>query len=105
MRASLYHRGSFASMIVPKTPFSREPPASAAPALAGGSRLNGARRSKSQVVFKISLGAHAAADAEDVGRHDVRVQLDVVARPLPEVAGVAEQLVQLVRLVPVQAEL
>src|SRR5262245_7130805 len=64
---------------------------------------NGLRTTdKSQVILEISLGPHPAAHPEHVGRHDVRVQLDVVARPVPQVAGVAQQLVQLVGLVPVE---
>jgi hypothetical protein len=47
-----------------------------------GSKLpSGRGRGRSQEVVEVALGAHAAAQPEDVRRRAPRVELDVVARP------------------------
>src|SRR2546421_1044163 len=52
-------------------------------------------------VLEIGLAPQAAADAEDMGRRNLRVELDVMMGAGPDVARVAEQIVYLVRLLGV----
>ena len=66
----------------------------------GRARRRGAgARGASQEVVEVVLGAHLAPHAEDVRRHHGRVELDVVARAVPDVARAAEQVVHLERRV------
>src|SRR5438094_2900135 len=58
----------------------------------------------SHVVIEVPLSAHTTPEPENVGRNKLGVQFDVVASPLPQVAGIAEQVVRLVGLLRVEAE-
>ena len=58
----------------------------------------------SEEVFEIGFRPELLSNAEDVGGHAVRVQLYVVARAIPHVAGARQEVVHLVRMVLVQAE-
>src|SRR5690606_11044610 len=55
--------------------------------------LNNGPRAPSREVLEVALGAGVALDAEDVGRERVRVELDVVARAVPDVVLAAEEVV------------
>src|SRR6185312_11498029 len=55
-------------------------------------------------ILEIVLAARVAADPEDVGRHDVRVERDEVPARAPAIARLAEEVVDLEGLVGVDAE-
>src|SRR5438093_8070286 len=61
-------------------------------------------RARSQEVLEVLLPSDPAPYPEDVTGHDLRVQLDVVARPLPQEPGVRQQVVRLERLARLDAE-
>src|SRR5437899_2188445 len=61
-------------------------------------------RAPSQEVLEVLFPPDPTPYPEDVAGHDVRIDLDVVARPLPQEPGVRQQIVHLVRLVPLDAE-
>src|SRR5262245_14603240 len=56
-------------------------------------------------ILEVALGADARLDLEDARRQSGRVQLDEVARAVPEVALIREQVVDLERLPVLQPEL
>src|SRR5215212_4013614 len=60
--------------------------------------------SPSQVILEVPLRPYPSPDAENVRRHDVRAQLHEVARAVPRVARVAEEVVDLERAAGVEAE-
>src|SRR5450756_938902 len=60
---------------------------------------------RSQVVVEVVLCAHTPPDDEDVRRHGLWVQLHIVVRTLPEVARIGQQVVRLVGLACVDAQL
>jgi hypothetical protein len=49
-----------------------------------------------KVIFEITLTSSSPPDSEYVGRTVCRIQLDIVAIPVPQIAGVGEQVVHLV---------
>ncbi len=53
---------------------------------------------RSLVIIEIMFGLDLPADPEDVRRVRLRVELNEVPRPVPEVAGIADQVVDLVRV-------
>src|SRR5258706_6981426 len=81
MTASLYQSRSF--------------PDSVSPLGACTSIARWSMREGSGEVFELLLGALVATEPEDMRRADVWIQLDVVARPMPQVARVGEQVVDL----------
>src|SRR5258708_10951037 len=82
MTASLYQSRSFSGSVSP---------------LGGGTSVArwSMRGNVSGEVFELLLGALVATEPEDMRRADVWIQLDVVARPMPQVARVGEQVVDL----------
>src|SRR3954462_2415581 len=83
MIASLYQSGSLSSVTK---------------SAARASRRSGRAFTGSRKVLKVLLGPDATSEPQDVPRHDVRIQLDVVARPMPEIAALTQQIVHLVGL-------
>ena len=67
-------------------------------------RDGGYYTSRLHVVIEVVFGADAPAHAEDVGGTGLRIQFHVVARTVPEIAGVAQEIVRLVRLFVAEAE-
>src|SRR5712671_123207 len=59
----------------------------------------------SQEVVEVSFGAEPAAHAEDVCRNGRGIDRDEAPGPVPEVAGVAQEIVHLKRLARFEAEL
>src|SRR5437762_13232806 len=64
-----------------------------------------AGRRRSQEVLEVVLASDPAAEAEDLPRHRARVQLDEVARAVPEVARPGDELVRLEGPLAVEAQL
>src|SRR5262245_13788141 len=56
-------------------------------------------------VIEVALGLDAASHTENVCRHRVRVEGDVVARAMPEIVRIAEEIVHLIRCVGIEPEL
>src|SRR5437773_1279275 len=104
MIASLYHRGSFVSMISSLCADRNQSRLRLSVRATGQGMLSRKRRPpdalRLQIILEVSLGPYAPPDAEHMSRDDLRIQFHIVARPLPQVARLAEQFVQLVRLVP-----
>src|SRR5207249_10163676 len=61
--------------------------------------------SRSQEVLEVVLAADAAAEAEDLARHGVRIDLDVVALSAPQEARAGDELVGLEGTVALDAQL
>src|SRR5439155_25953153 len=59
----------------------------------------------SPVVLELGFRPHPRPDVEDRGRRDSRVEVDPVARPLPEIRGPLEELLGLVRGCGIDPEL
>src|SRR5579883_1270716 len=64
----------------------------------------GMRRGRSEEVVEIALAAHPSPQPQDVRRRAVRVERDVVARPLPHEARSGQQVVRLEALIGLDAE-
>src|ERR1700692_1999559 len=94
MMASLYQRRSFsgsASLLRAGTSVARW-------------SMLGNARSRGKIV-ELLLAPLVAAESEDVRRADLRVQLDVVAPPAPQVTRVGAQVVRLERLSALDTQL
>src|SRR2546430_15091640 len=93
MMASLYQRRSF--------------PASVSPL--GGDTVSVASWSMPRIwsgeVIEVALGSQPAAQAQHVRGTDLRIELDVVAWPAPEVPRVGEQIVRLEHFAGIDAQL
>src|SRR5919204_1805273 len=63
------------------------------------------RRPPSLIRLEVTLRPHSVPDPEDVRRDDAGVELHVVVRPLPQVPGPREQVVDLIRPSMVDPEL
>src|SRR5580765_5751795 len=90
MTASWYHSGSLA-VSVDGTAGAR--------AIVASSVTAG-----SEEVVEVVLAPQARTQLHHMNRHALRVEADVVSRAVPQVVGAADQVVQLVGLVGLQAE-
>src|SRR6476660_4823830 len=72
-------------------------------ALAGGCADVAWSSARRLVVVKVALRTDALGHAEDAGRR-LRAQLDVMARTLPQVAGVGQQVVDAQRLIAAERD-
>src|SRR5262245_22646673 len=59
----------------------------------------------SHIIIEVVLGAHPPPHAEDRGRDAMGIELHIVARAVPEIARVGQEIVHLVGLMPIDPQL